>query len=59
MSAIPSSAMPHAYAEEGENLRDPQAAGATAYREPAAKLAPGWLIGGAAVLAVLLYRALR
>lgn len=57
MSAIPSSAMPHAFAEEGENLRDPH--GGTIEQTPSAGPSAGMLIGGAALLAFVLYRALR
>ena len=58
MSAIPSSAMPHAFAEEGVDLRDPNAGKGD--MEEAAPSGPsmGLLLGGAA-LAYVLYRLVR
>jgi hypothetical protein len=57
MSAIPSSAMPHAYAHEGEDLRDPH--GGKIEESESPKLPGGYLLAGAAAAAFLLYRALR
>lgn len=58
MSAIPSSAMPHAFADEDEDLRDPK--GGKVREEEPASSGPslGLVIGGAAAL-YLVYRALR
>jgi hypothetical protein len=58
MSAIPSSAMPHAFAEEGVDLRDPNG-GAVTEEETRTGLSTGLLIGGAAALLFIAYRALR
>lgn len=53
MSSIPSSAMPHAYANDDENRRDWRQRGEAAIRSK------GVLIGGAAAVAFLLYRLVR
>lgn len=58
MSNIPNSAMPHAYAEEGQDLRDPH--GGHVEEEGTHEALPmGLLLAGAAVAGFLLYRALR
>ena len=58
MSTIPASAMPHAYAEEGVDLRDPHAGHAEEASEDAGP-PTGLLIAGGAVLGYLLYRLIR
>ncbi len=58
MSTIPSSAMPHAYAEEGQDLRDPHGGKTEEERTPA-KPPLGLLIGGAAIVLYAIYRAVR
>lgn len=57
MSAIPSSAMPHTFAHEGEDLRDPHGGEV----EEAETRGPptGLLLAGAALVGYLLFRALR
>lgn len=60
MSAIPASAMPHAYAEDGVDLRDPHPDAARADApSPPRRFPAALLLGGAAALALVLYRALR
>lgn len=59
MSNIPAAAMPHAYAEEGVDLRDPHGGHGTEEQDQPDALPTGLLLGGAALLGFLLYRALR
>ena len=58
MSTIPASAMPHAYAEEGVDLRDPHG-GHVEEESDDAGLSTGLLIAGGAVLGYMLYRIIR
>lgn len=58
MSSIPSTAMPHAYAEEGVDLRDPS--GRPDDETPRARRLPtGLLLGAAGLIGYLVYRAVR
>jgi hypothetical protein len=58
MSAIPSSAMPHAFVDEDVDLRDPK--GGRVSEPPTSSGPPlGLLIGGAAAMLYIVYRALR
>jgi hypothetical protein len=58
MSAIPSAAMPHAFADEDVDLRDPH--GGRVEEETTTRSMPkGLLVGGGALLAYLLYRLVR
>ena len=59
MSAIPSTAMPHAFAEEGVDLRDPHGGFTDEEDTSGEGLPTGLLLGGAALLGYVLYRALR
>ena len=58
MSAIPSSAMPHTFADEDVDLRDPHG-GHLDDGADAPALPTGLLIAGAAVLGYALYRLIR
>jgi len=58
MSNIPAAAMPHAYAEEGVDLRDPHG-GQVEEDADDSDLSTGLLIAGAAVAGFLLYRLIR
>lgn len=58
MSTIPSSAMPHAFAEDGVDLRDPNG-GSKVEEEARSGLPTGLLIGGAAAFLYIVFRALR
>ena len=58
MSNIPAAAMPHAYAEEGVDLRDPHG-GHVEEETEGPGLSTGVLLAGAAVAGYLLYRIIR